>query len=149
MAKPQTTIGTRLHISAGVPATENTTGLAALTWTQCGRVADIAERKEAFDKDSVQDLDTGLTMQVKTFMSPVEFAINLARDTDDAGQVLLRSAYEDKTGSYRFKITHADSTVQYFQGKVFEYSDGALDGKHRKLTVNIGIDGWANGDIYV
>lgn len=143
------TIGSTLHISAGVPATEDATGCAALTWTKVGSIEDVGDRAQAWGKDTVSNLETGQTQEIKTFRDPVSFAVNIAENDSDAGQTLLKTAFEASTTSYRFKLTHASGKIQYLQGQVFELSEGALDGNHGKIMTNISIDGWANGSKYI
>ena len=83
MAKPRSTIGAVLSISAGVPATEDATGCAALTWTQVGRIENVGERPNEFGTDDVQDLETGNTTQVKTYKNVTAFDLSIVADEDD------------------------------------------------------------------
>jgi hypothetical protein len=149
MAKPQSTIGAALYISAGVPATENSAGLAALTWTKVGRVENIGERPDEFGTDDVQDLETGNTTQVKTYKNVTSFDMSLVSDKDDAGQTLMQTAFNEFNLTYRFKLAHSSGKVQYFNGQVMKFSPSALDGKAERIACNVSLDLWANGSKYI
>ena len=149
MAKPQSTIGAKLSISAGVPATEDATGCAALTWAQVGRIENIGDRPNEFATDDVQDLETGNTTQVKTYKNVTAFDLSIVADEDDDGQTLMETAFEDFSGTYRFKLEHSSGKIQYFNGRVNKYTPSALDGKAARLASNISLDLWANGSKYI
>jgi hypothetical protein len=149
MAKPQSTIGAKLSISAGVPATEDATGCAALTWSRVGRIENIGERPEEFATDDVQDLETGNTTQVKTFKNVTAFDVSLVADEDDAGQTLMETAFNSFSGTYRLKLEHTSGKIQYFNGRVNTFTPSALDGKASRLACNISLDLWADGSKYI
>jgi len=149
MAKPKSTIGAKLSISAGVPATENAAGCAALTWTQVGRIENVGERANEFGTDDVQDLEFGTTTQVKTYQNVTAFDLSVVADADDAGQTLMETAYADFDGTYRFKLEHASGKIQYFNGRVMKYTPSALDGKAERFSSSISLDLWADGSKYI
>lgn len=149
MAKPQSSIGAKLSISAGVPATEDAAGCAALTWTKIGRIENIGNRPEEFNTDDVQDLETGNTTQVKTFKNVTAFEVSLVVDEDDAGQTLMETAFNDFTGTYRFMLEHISGKVQYFNGRVLNLTPSAIDGTAARLQSNISLDLWADGSKYI
>lgn len=124
----QTAAGSTLAISAGVPASQDSTGYAALTYTIVGGVEKIGTIGASFAKVEFQPL-TGPKEKLKGSADYGTLQPSLAHNETDAGQVLLRTAADNLTNTlYAFKVTYQDGSKRYFQGRVFGYpenTDGA------------------------
>jgi hypothetical protein len=117
-----TAAGSALAISAGVPATQDAAGYAALTYTEIGQIEKIGAIGSAFAKVEFQPLK-GAKQKHKGSVDYGSLAPSLAHDEADAGQTLLRTAAEAQTALYAFKVTYPDGAKRYFQGRVFGYPE--------------------------
>lgn len=113
-----TPAGTKLAISAGTPATQTEAGYEALTFTNVGLVDKLGPIGAAFEKVTFQPLD-GPLQKLKGPADNGTLNPSMALDEADAGQALMRTASEDQTGDYAFRVTKPDGAIRYFQGKVF------------------------------
>jgi hypothetical protein len=124
----QTAAGSTLAISAGVPATQDAAGFAALTYTVVGGVEKIGTIGASFAKVEFQPLN-GPKEKLKGSADYGSLQPSLAHNETDAGQVLLRTSADNLTNTlYAFKVTYQDGSKRYFQGRTFGYpenTDGA------------------------
>jgi hypothetical protein len=128
-----TAAGTALAISAGVPATLDATGYAALTYTEVGSVDKIGGIGATFAKVEFQPLK-GAKQKFKGSADYGSLAPSMALDPTDAGQILMNTAAANQTQAlYAFKVTLQDATVRYFSGRVFGFPE-TIDGAD---TVNM------------
>lgn len=129
-----TAAGSALAITAGVPATQDAAGFAALTYTEIGNIEKIGTIGSTFAKVEFQPLKGGKTKN-KGSVDYGSLQPSLALDEDDAGQTLLRTASDDQTATYAFKVTLADGAIRYFQGKVFGMPE-VIDGADTTIMAN-------------
>ena len=118
----QTAAGSALAISAGIPATQDAVGFAALTFTEIGQIEKIGSIGSTFAKVDFQPLK-GAKQKHKGSVDYGSLQPSLAHDDTDAGQTLLRTAAENQIALYAFKVTLADGAIRYFQGRVFGYPE--------------------------
>jgi len=114
--------GTKLAISAATPATQDAVGYAALTWTT---ISDI-ENLGGFGASTEQITFTPLDGPIQYHKGPTNYGTlspAIAHNDDDAGQTLLRTAAEDATDLFSFRVTLPDGAIRYFQGRVFGYPE--------------------------
>ena len=123
-----TSAGTTIAISAALPATYNSTGFAALTYTTIGEITDAGEFGKEYNLVTHNPLADRKTYKRKGSYNNGSMTLQMGRVPDDAGQVLLLAA-QDSDDSYSFKITLQDGTVNYFTGQVMSYrtSIGSVD----------------------
>lgn len=123
MSNVFTSAGTKLHIAstATAPATYDGTGYAALTWVEVGEITDLG----SFGKEYAQVTHTSLgnrqTVKRKGSYNNGSMALQLGRDTSDAGQAILIVAV-DSDDSYPVKVTLQDDTVIYTTAQVMSYT---------------------------
>lgn len=118
-----TAAGTALAISAGVPATQDASGYAALTYTEIGLIEKIGAIGAMFNKVEFTPLK-GPKQKHKGSVDYGSLQPTLAHDDADAGQTLLRTAADNATSTkYAFKVTYPDGAIRYFQGRVFGYPE--------------------------
>lgn len=118
MPGSQTAAGSTLAISAGVPATQDAAGYAALTYTEIGGIEKIGTYGATFAKVEFQPLK-GPKQKHKGAPDYGALQPSLAIDDSDAGQALMKTAADDQTGQYAFRVTLADASKRYFQGRNF------------------------------
>lgn len=116
-----TAAGTALAISAGLPATEDQAGYAALTFTEITQVEQLGPIGASYAKVEFQPLK-GPKQKHKGSVDYGSLQPNMAHDDGDAGQTLFRTA-AGSNNLYSFKVTYPDGAVRYFQGRVFGYPE--------------------------
>ena len=117
----QTNTGTVLSVSVGEPATFNLAGFLAKTFTDIGEVTDIPEYGPNAQVIEHNALKGNITKKYKGFIDYGSTAIQLARDTSDAGQNILDAATDGATrnSEHSFKVGYQDGSADFFIGKVF------------------------------
>jgi hypothetical protein len=111
--------GTKLSVSAGLPATHNEAGFAALTYTLVGELESVGDLVLAKAPVRFANLTTGKTSTNKGAEEPLDVSVVCALDRDDAGQTLMIAAYAS-TADYSFAVEEPDGTKIYFRGKVMK-----------------------------
>ena len=84
--------GTTIKISAAAPATFDGTGYAALTLTTIGEVTDLGEFGREFALITHNPIGSRGTVKLKGSFNEGSIQMQLGLDTDDAGQVLAKTA---------------------------------------------------------
>jgi len=87
-----TSAGTTFKISAGTPATFDGTGYAALTYTAVGEITDLGEFGREYALVTHQPVGSRGTRKFKGSFNEGTITLSLGLDTDDAGQILCKSA---------------------------------------------------------
>lgn len=139
-SKAFTSAGTKLLISASVAATYNSTGFAALTWTEIGEVSEMGEFGRQYNLVTFNTLGDRRTVKRKGSYNDGTIACQMARVPDDAGQTILTTAV-NSDASYSIKIVLQDGTVFYTTAQVMSYTTniGNVD-QITSATVNLEID---------
>lgn len=124
MSKVFTSAGTTYAISAAEPATYDSVGFAALTWTDVAEVTDMGEFGATFETVSHNPLATRRTVKRKGTVNDGAMSLQLGRDPSDAGQAILIAGVDgagiDIVHSHR--ATLQDGTIQYFTGQIYSYT---------------------------
>lgn len=110
--------GTCLSVSAALPATHDSAGFVALTWTQVGELESLSEITVTHTSSSFTNLCTGKTSVNKGAEEAVTANVACALDRDDAGQVLMTAGRKSLTGIYSFKVAEANGDIVYFKASV-------------------------------
>lgn len=123
-----TSAGSTLGISAVLPSTFDATGYNALTYTAVGEITDLGEFGTEYSLVSFTALGNRRVRKFKGSYNNGQLALQLGRDTSDAGQTALRNALASDN-SYAFKVTLQNGTKLYFTAKVMSYktSIGSVD----------------------
>ncbi len=121
--------GTTLKISAATPATFNAAGYEALTFTNIGEVTDLGEFGREFNLVTHNPLGSRGTVKLKGSFNEGSINVQLGLDTDDAGQILAKTASQSDN-DYSFNVTTQNGDDYYFQAKVmsFKVGIGSVDG---------------------
>ena len=120
--------GTILKISAGVPATFDSTGYAALTYTTVGEITDLGEFGRVYNVIKHNPIANRGTVKRKGSYDEGALNLKLALDTDDAGQILCKAAMASDN-SYAIQITEQGGDKWYMQVQVtsFKTQFGSVD----------------------
>jgi hypothetical protein len=120
--------GSALALSAVLPATQDAAGYNALTWTNVGEVTDVGELGKEYNLITYTPLASRRVQKLKGSYNQGTMALQMARDTADAGQTAIRTA-RDSDADYAFRLTLQNGTKLYFQAKVMGYktSVGSTD----------------------
>ena len=112
-----TVAGTAVSISSAAPATFDTTGYAALTWTVVGNIEDGGEHGREYAEVTFNPIDTRGTRKFKGSFNEGSKTLSLAYDSDDAGMVILKTALASDA-DFSFKVAYPGGDIDYFQAKV-------------------------------
>ena len=123
-----TSAGSTLSIATGSPTTYDTTGFTALTYVVVGEVTDIGEVGREYAVATHSPIGSRLVKKFKGSYNNGSMAIQMARETSNAGQTALKAALLSDA-DYSFKITLQDLSKIHFVGKVtaFKNSVGSVD----------------------
>ena len=115
-----TSSGTTVAVSAALPATFNTAGYAALTFTDLGEVTQLGEIGREYEPVKHQPLADRETYTLKGNFSSPEVTMQMARIPSDAGQAILVAGL-DSDARHSFEVTLPDGTILYFTSAIFSY----------------------------
>lgn len=115
--------GTTLKIGAAQPATYDATGYNALTLTAVGEVTDLGEFGREFNLIIHNPLGNRGTVKLKGSFNEGSISVQLGLDTDDAGQILAKTA-SLSDANYSFLITTQNGDKYYFQAQVMSFKVG-------------------------
>jgi len=116
----KTSAGSLLKVSAGIPATFDGSGYAALTFTTVGEVTDLGEFGRVYALVTHNPVASRITQKFKGSYNEGTMALKLGLDTDDAGQILMKAA-SASDASYSFSVTTQNGDVYYFPAKVMSW----------------------------
>jgi hypothetical protein len=126
MSNVYTVVGTRMSIAEERPAQIDAAGFEALlTWTEVGECTDLGTWGSTGSTATHQPLATGITEEVKSFISFGSSDITFGRDITDAGQDLLAELAEDETRRndiVSVKIEHQSGLIQYSEVQVLSFN---------------------------
>jgi hypothetical protein len=133
-------LGTTFSITSALPADELLATYEALTgWAVVGEVTDIPTFGPAHDVVTHVPLATGITAKYHGALNNGSLTIPMAMDYNDAGQLALKGALSDRD-RFAFRVSYADGTNDYFQGKVMSFTRGASIGSVVTAEVMIEVE---------
>lgn len=118
----RSTAGATLSLSAGVPATFDSTGYAALTYTKLGEVTNLGELGREYQVITHQPIDTAGDVKLKGGYNEGALELAMALDETDAGQILALAALAS-SNNYAFKLLYPNGKIRYFQGLVTKFKE--------------------------
>ena len=140
MATPITFADSVISISAGIAASYDAAGFAALTFTEVGELVSVGSRGRTYTDVSYKTLAQRGTLHKKGSYDEPETPLEIGVDRADAGQILLKAA-SDSDNNYAFKVAYSNGEIDYFQGLVFSYvTNGGDSDTMRMVTANVRID---------
>lgn len=131
--------GSKLYVSAALPATYTKTGYMALTWTLVGDVTNIGEYGREYDLIEHSPIDTRLKQQIKGNFSEGNLEIVFGSVPADAGQVIMLAAAKSDN-NYSFKIEKTDGGIDAFTGKVTKAKPTVNSGAIISVAANVAVN---------
>lgn len=112
-------VGTILSIAVGAPATYDTAGFAAKTYTEVGEITEIPPFGGSGTVTENIPLKTGVVGKNIGSINYGSMEIPFAK-VDDAGQAAVSAAFDGANGrsTHSFKIVDPNGDAIYFTGKV-------------------------------
>jgi hypothetical protein len=134
-----TVAGTAISISAAQPATFDSTGYAALTWTVIGNIDDGGEHGREYAEVTFNPIDTRGTRKYKGSFNEGTKTLSIGYDSDDAGMIVLKTALLSDN-DFSFKVSYPGGDIDYFQGKALSLkkATGGVD-TMKMATVSLSI----------
>lgn len=123
-----TSAGTTIGIVAGAPATYDATGYTALTFVPIGEVTDLGEFGREYALVTHNPVANRGTVKKKGSFNEGSITLQLGLDTDDAGQILAKTA-SNSDADYSFAVTTQNGDKYFFRAQVmsFKVSVGGVD----------------------
>jgi len=122
----RTTATATLKVSASAPATFDTTGYAALSYTAVGEITNFGEFGREFQLATHNPVSSRGTQKLKGSFNEGSMNLQLGLDTDDAGQIIMKAAALSDS-KYSFELTTANGDKYYFQALVMNFKVGLND----------------------
>lgn len=120
-------IGSKIYLSAGVPATIDSSGFGALTYTEIKEVTDIGMIGPESSVITFNPVADSSTYKLKGTRNNGALDLKGARAPTDAGQTLLVAA-EASTSPYAAKLVLQNGTILYAQVLVMSYKTSVGSG---------------------
>lgn len=120
-----TSAGTTLTISASIPATFDDTGYAAVFAESpgpavVGEITDMGEFGREFALVTHMPVGSRGTQKFKGSFNEGTMALSMGLDTDDSGQVIMKTA-SLSDANFSFLVTTQSGDKYYFQSKVMSF----------------------------
>lgn len=118
-----TSAGSIMRISAGVPATFNQAGYQALAFTTIGEITDFGEFGREYNLVTHNPVGNRSTQKYKGSFNEGSITLQLGLDTDDAGQILAKAALLSDA-NFAFLVQTQNNDRYYFQAQVMSFKVG-------------------------
>ena len=115
-----TSAGTRLSLSADAPASFDSTGYEALTYTAVGEITDLGEFGREYSLVTHNPIGTRGTQKFKGSFNEGTMNLTIGLDTANAGQVLMQAA-SMADSAYSFEVDMQNGDTYYFQAMVMSW----------------------------
>lgn len=141
MARIQLAVGTRVYVSAGEPATYDTTGFNALSYTEVGKIESIGEYGGSAEVSSFTPLNDGIVDKLKGSIDYGSAALSIGRLTGDVGQGILKDGFDgnNRDTVHSFKIINSDGATAFFTGLISSFVT-VQDGANNVIMVNCNVE---------
>lgn len=116
-----TQLGTVVEVSEGVPATLDSAGFGALTYTEVGEITSFGDLSDTYAIQTATLLKNGFEMSAKGARSIGAITMSLLGGaTADDGYVILKNNHEAPRAQVTLKITDSGGEIVYLHGFVSE-----------------------------
>lgn len=125
----ESSAGTTLYVVAGDPTAYTSTAYDTLFTASgsgaalVGEITDLGEFGREYNLITHNPIGSRGTQKFKGAFNEGQMSLQLGLDTDDAGQILMKTA-SLSDDDYSFKVTAQGGDVYYFQGKVMTWKVG-------------------------
>lgn len=144
-------VGTSLFVSAASPATYDTAGFAALSYTEVGEVESLGEFGGSAQITPFTPLATGIVKKRKGSINYGTASASIGRLASDAGQAILKDGFDgaNKYVVHSFKVVNSDGAIAYFTGMISSFVTVTNDANNvTKVNCNIELDNKVISDVY-
>ncbi len=117
-------VGTVVSVSTTAPATYDSAGFAALTWSPCGELAELPAFGAEAALATHTPLATGIVAKRRGSLNYGSVALTMAVSDTDTGQTVLQDAAEAAAGTdaqVSVKVVLVNAEIQYFTAQVMSY----------------------------
>jgi len=122
-----TSAGSTLRVTASAPATFDESGYNTLFTSSplpslVGEIEDYGEFGREYNLVTFNPVDTRGTKKLKGSFNEGSIALTVGLDTDDAGQILMKTA-SDSDDDYYFMVTTQNGDRYFFAAKVMMFKN--------------------------
>ena len=137
----QTNAGTLISVSVAAPATHDSAGFAALTFTAIGEVVTTGTKGPSVALVTHSPLDKRAIQKLKGTVNYGTYSVGLGLDLTDAGQVLLiaGAAGAQIDVVHSFKEVKQNGDIEYYRAVVMSF-DRAGGGNDAVLGANTSLE---------
>jgi hypothetical protein len=124
MSDVVSSVGTIVSVSATAPSTYDATGFAALTWADCGELADLPSFGAEAALATHTPLKSGVVAKRRGSLNFGSLTLTMALSAEDTGQAIIQDKGEAAAGvdaSVSVKVALVSGEIQYFTGQVMSY----------------------------
>lgn len=117
-------VGTVVSVSTTAPATYDSAGFAALTFSACGELAELPSFGAEAALATHTPLATGIVAKRRGSLNYGSVALTMAVSDADTGQTVLQDAAEAAAGTdaaVSVKVVLVNGEIQYFTAQVMSY----------------------------
>jgi hypothetical protein len=120
MSNVRTSAGTTIAVSASAPASYNLSGFVALTFSLIGEITNVGDFGKRFNKVEHKPIGPRRIVKRKGMYDNGALPLEIGRDYEDEGQVLLKAACETDD-SYSYEVTLQCGSKYYFSAQAMDY----------------------------
>lgn len=115
-------VGTQVYVSAAVPATYDSAGFGALSWTEVGEVESLGEYGGSAQISQFVPLATGTVKKRKGSLDYGTSSMVIGKTTD-AGLAIMKSGFDgaNKHLIHSFRIVESDGSIGYYTAVIGSY----------------------------
>lgn len=116
-------VGTEMHIAATQPATYDKAGFDALSYTEVGEVGSVPTFGGQAQVSEFTPIKTGVVNKRKGSINYGSSSVTIANVFSDAGQVMLKSAFDGAARDtvHSIKLVNSEIGAMYFTAIVTSY----------------------------
>ncbi len=143
MATGDTFAGLVIGVSTSAPATYDTAGFNALTYTTVGGAISPGDLGSDYNSVETKVLDERGTVVTKGTRNSSQFQMNVLLDHSDAGQIILLAGAEgaEVDTNHSFQLTYTNGDVYHFQALIGSFNEIGGDADvNRTVQVNLFVD---------
>lgn len=144
-------VGTQFFVSAAEPATYDTAGFGALSWTEVGEVESLGEFGGTASITNFTPLSTGVVKKRKGSIDYGTVAAAIGRLVGNTGQAILKAGFDgaSKYVVHSFKVVTSAGEIAYFTGIVGSFTKAVNDSNAvTMVNCNVELDNTVLSDDY-
>ncbi len=124
-----TVAGSKIFVSAALPATQVASAFEALDWIEVGEITDIGSvTGRTYNTATHAPIGSPQQTQRKASYTLANAEFVCGWDEEDEGQILISTA-SNSNDVYAFKLEKQDTTTRYFTAQVMQFveNNGTVD----------------------